>query len=143
MTILPITLTIAAAAALLNLWLAVRVGRVRMASKVSIGDGGVPALIARMRAHANFVEYTPFFLILLGLIELAHGSAIWLWLVAIVYVVARILHAFGMDRTGENPLRMIGTIGTMLPLLGLACYALALPYLSPPAGSATTTMIDR
>ena len=98
MTILPITLTIAAAATLLNLWLAVRVGRVRVASKVMIGDGGVPELVSRMRAQANFVEYTPFFLILLGLVELAHGSTTWLWLVAIVFVVARVFHAFGMDR---------------------------------------------
>jgi uncharacterized membrane protein YecN with MAPEG domain len=142
MTILPITLTIAAAAALLNVWLAVRVGRLRVAHKVMIGDGGVPALIARMRAHANFVEYAPLFVILLGLIELAHGSAIWLWLVAILFVAARVLHAFGMDRPAPNPLRFAGMLGTMLPLLALAGYALATPYLAPSAG-ATTTVIDR
>ena len=62
-----------AACALLNIWLGRRVGRMRVAHKVSIGDGGNEALIARMRAQANFVEYTPFFLILLGLIELAAG----------------------------------------------------------------------
>lgn len=128
--LLPITLTIAAAATLLNLWLAMRVGRARHASKVSIGDGGDPVLTARMRAQANFVEYTPFFLILLGLIELARGSATWLWGVAIVYIVARILHAFGMDRPSPSPLRMIGILVTFLVLLGLAGYAIAIPYLA-------------
>ncbi len=39
--ILPITLTIAGAAALLNLWLGYRVGQMRQAYKVSIGDGGL------------------------------------------------------------------------------------------------------
>ena len=73
--ILPITLTIAGAAALLNIWLGPRVGQMRLAHKVSIGDGGNEALIARMRAQANFVEYTPFVLILLGLIELADRLA--------------------------------------------------------------------
>ena len=73
--ILPITLTIAGAAALLNIWLARRVGQMRLTHKVSIGDGGNEALIARMRAQANFVEYTPFVLILIGLIELAEGLA--------------------------------------------------------------------
>jgi uncharacterized protein len=127
--ILPITLTIAAAAALLNVWLSFRIGRVRMARRVSIGHGGDALLETRMRAQANFVEYTPFLLILLGLIELARGSQTWLWLVAIVYILARIAHAFGMERPAPNPLRAGGTVVTMLALVGLAGYALAIPYL--------------
>jgi len=142
MTVLPITLTIAAAAVLLNIWLAMRVTRVRIAHKVMMGDGGVPLLTARMRAQANFIEYTPLFLILLGLVELARGSATWLWLVAIVYIIARVLHAFGMDRPAPNPMRMIGTLGTMLPMLALAAYALAMPYLVGPR-SGPTTIVDR
>jgi uncharacterized membrane protein YecN with MAPEG domain len=82
-----------------------------------------------MRAHANFAEYTPFVLILLGLIELAQGSRTWLWLVAILYILARIAHAFGMDRPAPNPLRAGGAAVTMLVLIGLAGYALAIPYL--------------
>jgi uncharacterized membrane protein YecN with MAPEG domain len=109
--ILPITLTIAGAAALLNIWLARRVGQIRMSNKISIGDGGNEALTARMRAQANFVEYTPFFLILLALIELAIGSRTWLWIVAVVYILGRIAHAFGMDRPHPDRLRlrMIGS----------------------------------
>jgi uncharacterized membrane protein YecN with MAPEG domain len=90
-----------------------------------------------MRAHANFVEYTPFFLILLGLVELASGSSTWLWLVAIVYILARIAHAFGMERPAPNKLRAGGIVVTMLALLALAIYALTIPYLRPaghPAG---------
>ena len=40
MIILPVTLTAAGLAALLNIWIANRVGRVRGQEKVSIGDGG-------------------------------------------------------------------------------------------------------
>ncbi|HEX9947985.1 MAG TPA: MAPEG family protein [Allosphingosinicella sp.] len=129
--ILPITLTIAGAAALLNIWLARRVGQVRMSQKISIGDGGNEVLTARMRAQANFVEYTPFFLILLAVIELAIGSRVWLWIVAMVYILGRLAHAFGMDRPHPDRLRlrMIGIIVTFLVLLGLALYAIALPYL--------------
>jgi uncharacterized membrane protein YecN with MAPEG domain len=129
--ILPITLTIAGAAALLNIWLARRVGQMRLAHKVSIGDGGNEALIARMRAQANFIEYTPFVLILILLIELAVGSKLWLWIVGVVYILARIAHGFGMDRpSGDRlKLRMIGIVVTGLILLGLALYAIALPYL--------------
>lgn len=135
--ILPITLTIAGAATLLNLWIAKRVGQARMTHRVSIGDGGNEALTARMRAQANFVEYTPFFLILLALIELAVGSRTWLWVVAAVYILGRIAHALGMDRPHPDRLRlrMIGIIVTFLVLLGLALYAIALPYLEQkPAG---------
>ena len=74
--ILPITLTLAGAAAVINIWLGWRVGQKRISQKVSIGDGGDPAVVCRMRAHANFVEYTPFVLILIGLIELADGVSL-------------------------------------------------------------------
>ena len=123
---LEITLVIAAAATLLNLWLAIRVGRARTAHQISVGDGGNEFVIRRMRAHANFTEYTPFFLILLGLVELAAGSNIWLWLVAILYVLGRIAHAFGMDGIGRW--RMVGTMTTLLVLLGLSVYALFIAY---------------
>jgi uncharacterized protein len=127
--ILPITLTIAGAATLINIWLASRTGRIRVAHHISIGDGGNELLTTKMRAHSNFIEYTPFFLILLGLVELAQGSPLWLWIVAILYIFGRIVHVFGMDRPAPNPMRMGGIIVTLLTLLGLALYAIAIPYL--------------
>lgn len=138
MIILPISLTIAAGAALLNLWLALRVGRVRTKEKVFIGDGGNDLLTRRMRAHSNFVENTAFVLILLALVELGLGSSMWLWGVGALYLVARILHALGMD--GMLWGRMVGTIVTMLTQLGLALTALAIVYLTP--AGVTTTEIE-
>jgi hypothetical protein len=127
-TTLPITLTIAAAAALINIWLGARVSQLRLRHKVSVGDAGNPQLTARMRAHGNFIEYTPFFLILLGLIELSQGSKTWLWCVAIVYILGRLAHLFGMERPAPSKLRMIGILITWIVLVGLALYALAIPY---------------
>lgn len=129
MQTLPITLTIAGALALINLWLSARVSRLRISQRVSIGDGGNPLLTTRMRAHANFIEYAPLFLILLGLIEMARGSETWLWAVAILFVLGRLLHAFGMDRPAPNALRIGGMMATYTPLLVLALFALAIPYL--------------
>jgi hypothetical protein len=126
--ILPMTLSMAAALTLLNIWLARRVGQMRMAHNVSVGDGGVEPLVARMRAQANFIEWAPFFLILLAGIELAEGQPLWLWAVSALFVVARILHAFGMDRKPGNKLRTIGMIVTTIILLGLAVYAVVLVY---------------
>jgi uncharacterized membrane protein YecN with MAPEG domain len=129
MTILPISLTIAAGAALLNIWLAMRVGRVRRTSEVFVGDGGNEPLIRRMRAHSNYVENTAFVLILLALVELGLGSSIWLWGAGALYLIGRILHAIGMD--GMMWGRMVGTIITLLTQLGLAVTALVAVYTTP------------
>lgn len=130
--ILPITLTITGAAAIINIWLGWRVGQKRISQKVSIGDGGDSSVICRMRAHANYAEYTPFVLILIGLIEFAAGTSLWLWAVGAVYLLARIAHAFGMDvqPPARSRLRGIGIAVTMLTLLGLGLYAVALPQLA-------------
>ena len=126
--LLPITLTMAAAAALLHIWLSVRVSHLRRLHRISIGDDGNLAVRTRMRAHGNFAENTPIFLILLALIELAIGSEIWLWGAAILFILARILHAFGMDRPAPNALRIGGVALTWLALLGLAGFAVYLSY---------------
>ena len=129
MTTLPITLTIAGAAALIHIWLALRVSHLRRLKRVLIGDGGDQQVAARMRAHSNFIENTPLFLILLGLVEAATGSETWLWAAAILFILARLAHPFGMERPAPNLLRMGGTAVTWLVLLALAAYALARPYL--------------
>jgi len=133
--ILPITLTIAGAAAILHIWLSLRVSRLRRPLKVGVGDGGNEILLRRMRAHANFAENAPLFLILLALLELATGGTLWLWGAAIVFMLARILHAFGMDRPGANPMRVGGIALSWLSLLGLGLYAILIAYQSPPITS--------
>jgi hypothetical protein len=126
--ILPITLTLAGAAALLFIWLSIRVSQMRYRHKVSIGDGGNEAVRTRMRAHANFAETTPIFLILLALVELARGSAMLLWVAGIVFMLGRLAHPFGMDRPAPNALRVVGMVLTWIALLALAAYAISIPY---------------
>lgn len=127
MFFLPVALVTAGAAALINFWLGLRISQLRIAKKIMTGDGGDPRMIARMRAHLNFAEYAPLVLILIALVELARGTQTWLWVAAMVFVIGRILHAFGMD--GWNLGRMIGILSTMLVMLGLGLYAAYLGYL--------------
>lgn len=126
---LPITLTIAGATALIALWLAYRVSQLRMKHKISMGHEGNDELLARGRAHANFAEYAPLFLILLGLLEATTGSGLLLWIAGAAFVLGRVAHALGMNRPAPNPLRIAGTAITWGLLALLAIYALAVPYL--------------
>lgn len=137
MFIYPISLSIAAGAALINIWLMMRVGRVRTQEKISVGDGGNERLLRRMRAHSNYIESAPFVLILLFLTESALGSSMWLWAAGFLYLLGRIAHSFGMD--GLSWARMIGTLTTMVMLLGLAITALYITYATP---TSTTTEMD-
>ena len=121
---LPVTLTIAAGATLVNLWLMIRCGQARTKGGVSIGDGGDEFLIRRMRAHANFVESAPFVLALIIGLELTGGTNNWLWGLGILYIVGRLAHGLGMDGGALGKGRMVGTLITFVTLIGLAGWAL-------------------
>jgi len=120
---LPTTLSLAAAAAIINIWLSIRIGQVRAREKIIHGDGGNEALIRRMRAQANFIENTPLVLILIGAIEASGRGAQWLAIVGGVYMLARVSHGLGMESPTGGPLRSIGVLVTMLTLIGLAIVA--------------------
>jgi uncharacterized membrane protein YecN with MAPEG domain len=127
---LPITLTIAGACALLSIWLALRVSHLRRLRKVSIGDGGDERVATRMRAHANFAEYTPIFLILLAAVELAVGASLWLWGIAILFVFVAAGPPVRHGAAGAQTfLRIAGTALTWLALLALGAWAIALTYM--------------
>ncbi len=121
--VLPVTLTAAAAAAIINIWLSVRVGQLRIKHKVSIGDDAGGPLTARMRAQLNFVENTAFVLILIAAIELSGRGAPWLAYVAGIYMLGRVAHGVGMDGGTLGGGRRIGVIVTILTQLGLAVVA--------------------
>ena len=127
--ILPITLTVAGVAALINIWLMIRVGQVRTSEKISVGDGGNENVIRRMRAHSNYIESAPFVVLLVGAIELASPtSPTWLWIISGLYLLGRVAHGIGMDGGKFGKGRINGTIVTMVTLLGLGVYAIAIPY---------------
>jgi uncharacterized protein len=121
--ILPTTLSTAAAATLINIWLSIRIGRLRTAHKSSVGDGGNEALARRMRAQLNFAENAPLVLVLIAAVELSGRGGWWLQPVAAVFLLGRVLHGFGMDGGRLQWGRMIGTIVTLLTQLGLALAA--------------------
>jgi len=127
MNMLPIALTSAGAAALVNFWLSWRIAQLRQSENIWVGDGGHPLLTARMRAQLNFAEYAPVVLILVALVEYARGTHWWLAAVAAIFILGRICHAFGMD--GWRYGRVIGMACTAPVMIGLGLYALVIPWL--------------
>lgn len=131
--LLPIALTAAGAAALMHVWLSLRVSQGRLATQVELGDGGREPLTRRIRAHANFAENAPFFLVLVALLELSGARDALLWAATVVFFGARLAHVFGMDRKAPNPLRLTGILGSWIVLLALGAWAIALTYASAAA----------
>jgi uncharacterized membrane protein YecN with MAPEG domain len=86
--------------ALFYLILSARVVQLRGPGGPSLGDGGNPVLLRRIRAHANLAEYTPFILLMTGFLELSkfppavlHGLGITL-LVCGLLCLYQALHAY-------------------------------------------------
>jgi uncharacterized protein len=129
MIILPVTLSAAGAAALLNFWLGARIVRLRLSNKILHGEGAQGQLTTRMRSHLNFTEYAPLTLILIALIELATGSTLLLWGFAAAFLLGRVLHAIGM--VGPIWARQAGMLLTFVPMLCLAGYCIYISAQSP------------
>jgi len=83
--------------AMLFLVLSARVVAVR--SRVSLGDGGDPLVLRRMRGHANFAEYVPLILVMMAMLELGHASIYVLHGLGIALVIARLLHGYALSFT--------------------------------------------
>jgi uncharacterized membrane protein YecN with MAPEG domain len=111
----------AALATLLILLLAVRVIAYRRTHKIGLGDGNDSELRKRIRAHGNAIEYLPFGLVLLLLLELNQTLPLLLHIFGIVLIMARLAHAWGVSRHGGvSPGRMVGVVLTIGVLLAMA-----------------------
>ncbi|NNU15262.1 glutathione metabolism protein [Parvularcula sp. ZS-1/3] len=125
-----ITLLYAGLLGLLMVVLALRVPMRRRALGVSLGDGGDEDLLARVRVFGNFTEYVPMVLILMALVELGGGAGLFVHVVGVALLVARLSHAASLTAGAMTPQqrmgRMIGTALTMLALLISSAYAVFL-----------------
>jgi uncharacterized membrane protein YecN with MAPEG domain len=126
--ILPVTLATASALTLVYFGIVFRVMQSRVKGKVSIGDGGDPDMLMRMRTQANFVEYVPLMLILMALLELSGVSRTVLAYAGGAFVLFRIMHAVGMPRPVPNIYRAVGATLTLVLMLAGAVYGLVVAF---------------
>jgi uncharacterized membrane protein YecN with MAPEG domain len=118
MTTFPITSIYAGLLAMLLMVLGALVTRARVVHKVDLGDGGKVPVLQSMRVHANFAEYVPLAVVVIGLLE-ANGQSVWvLHALGGGLLVGRLAHAWGLTSSpGLSPGRFVGTNLTWLVLL--------------------------
>ncbi|MCJ2142901.1 MAPEG family protein [Methylobacterium sp. E-066] len=101
----------------------------RVSDNVLFGDGGDESMLKRVRSHANFSEYVPLALILVGLLEAGGGSHGLVQGLLIALLVGRILHPIGMFAAPNSPRQFAcrgGGILLTLAVLAIAAIALLL-----------------
>ena len=114
---MPIPALYAAPLTILFIVLSFRVIFVRRSHQVSMGDAGDKELSKRIRVHANFAEYAPLALILLGVAELSKSSIYVLHAMGVLLLIGRAFHAYGMSQTPQiMALRASGMVITFTSL---------------------------
>lgn len=102
----------------------------RARAHVPFGDGGNDALTPVVRGQANFTEYVPLALLLIGFLEFTGSAPMFIHGLGGALLVARIVHPFGLiANRGPSVPRVIGTILTWLVVL-VAAVAAIVRYLS-------------
>jgi uncharacterized membrane protein YecN with MAPEG domain len=105
----------------LLLVLAVLVTRQRRKHHVAIGDGGVPALTAAIRAFGNAAEYIPAALAGLAVLALAGAAPLLIHAIGFTLFVGRSLHAVGLSRSTEASWpRAVGVLATWIAYIAAA-----------------------
>lgn len=120
---------------ILYMRLTLTVTKLRRSSRASMGDGdGKGELAQAIRMHANFIEYTPFALILLGFAEM---MGLWWPVIALgaaSLVAGRLLHTrswIGGKMVFKARVRgMLLTFGAYLIGIGGLALAIALRFVS-------------
>lgn len=91
-------------AGLLAVWFLVLSAKVilRRQSGISLGDGGDPRMLRLIRGHANFAEYVPLAVVMMGLLELGNTSVYVLHALGITLLVGRLLHGYSLSFTDHH-----------------------------------------
>jgi len=127
---LNLTSIIAALLTIFYVVLSFNVIRLRRKKKIRFESAGDNELLQAIRAHANFAEYTPIFLILLMLCESQSLKTIYLTILSLAFFLGRISHAYSLlySESHLNKIfpRQLGMILTFLCLITCSIYLLIL-----------------
>jgi uncharacterized protein len=120
------TLLYAGLLGLLSLVLSAAAGILRSRKSIDAGDGGDPDMLRAMRRHANFTEYVPLALILIGLLEFNGVRAQFIHGLGLALVAGRLLHAAFFTQGVKSVPRGIGAGLTALVIAISSLWAIVL-----------------
>ena len=111
------------AATLLFIFIALSINAAftRRKSGMAVGEGDNEILIRAVRAHGNFTEFTPMFLISLFLIDHISKNCEYILVIGSGFILGRIFHAFSMFLK-KGILRVAGMMLTFIPLISNFVY---------------------
>lgn len=124
------TMFVAALLGLMKLELGTSVTKYRFQNMIIWGDASDDGMARRIRAHANFTEWVPISLILLGLIEMMGVTPIIIGVLGAMLIIGRGLHALGLMGNAESFNRATGIVITWATL-GLASVIAILEFFTP------------
>ena len=93
----------------------------RRKSGLAVGEADNESLLRAVRAHGNFIEYTPMFLISLFLIDHVSKNCEYILVIGSGFILGRISHATSMFLK-KGILRITGMFLTFTPLLSNFVY---------------------
>ena len=118
---LPVTSLLALPLTLLLIGLAYRVAALRVRNRIGLGVGSNKTLARAMAAHGNAMENIPAALILMALAEIQSANPIFLSVLGIVFVIARVMNALGVSQhSGRSFGRFYGILLSWLVIIILA-----------------------
>jgi uncharacterized membrane protein YecN with MAPEG domain len=130
---LPMVAFYAAINALIMLVLGMLVVRARVRTRTEIGDGGNPAMVGPLRAHANNAEYVPMGIILLLVMYALAANVVVIHIVGGTLTLGRLLHGFALTRNvGTSTARLLGMLLTWISFI--IAIAVTLWLVFAPAG---------
>lgn len=106
--------------------LSYRVIALRKQIKAALGDGGDNRLARAIRVQANFAEYVPFAVVLLGMAEINDAPAWSIHLLGLVLVAGRAAHAWGVSQPTEDFRFRVAGMGATFAVLVFAAILAAL-----------------
>jgi len=124
---LPVTAFTAAICALLLIFLSFQVVKQRIRTESMFGASDDEKMKMVRGCHSNLAEHAPLAIIMVGVLELANAHHMALIIIAGLFLVARILHVYGMHihQAGKTPrIRQVAVMSTWLTMTALALWIL-------------------
>lgn len=109
---LPITSIYASVFALILVPITIRIGLYRIKTDTWFLDGGDEELIKRMRSQGNYLEYVPFALLMIALVEIQGAGLQFVHILGSTLLVSRAVHFVTLNTTNVYRTREFSMLGT-------------------------------